>query len=173
MSKLFLDSNTLFNMSNTLYKKLDYKPDAILGVSRGGCIPGIIIHERFNYEEQKCSYFTITTKSYDNDNNRGDNIFIDMSEHTKNELKNMCNKILIVDDVFDSGITCMEIGNYLYNECGITSDKFKFATIYYKPTNNQTTIIPHYYVETTDKWIVFPHELMGLTDSEIEKKNNL
>ena len=30
-------------------KESDFKPDAILGISRGGCVPGMIIHEYLNY----------------------------------------------------------------------------------------------------------------------------
>ena len=65
----------------------------------------------------------------------------------------------------------MDIGNYLSNR-GILSNTFNFASIYYKPTKNKTTIIPKYFVEETDKWIVFPHEFMGLNISEIENKLN-
>jgi uncharacterized protein len=162
MSKLFVNSNELHKLSNKLGNKvLEYKPDVIVGVTRGGCFPSIIIHELLNYKGNKCEYFVISTKSYNEDNVRGNNVFIDISEYTMNRLKK-CERILIVDDVFDSGYTCMEIGNYLYKCGSITSDKYKFATVFYKPNKNKTTIIPDYYMNTTEDWIVFPHELIGL-----------
>jgi len=47
------------------------------------------------------------------------------------------------------------------------SDHIKIATLYNKPSRNQTGLHPDYYVNLTDKWVVFPHELRGLTMEEI------
>ena len=170
-NKIFINSNDFMNLSLTLarnIKESEYKPDAIIGVSRGGCFPAIAIHEYLNYKGIECKYYVITAKSYDK-NTRQDQVFIDMSKHTQDCL-NKCNRILIVDDVFDSGYTIMNICNYLY-QIGLTSNKFKVATPYYKPKCNKTTIIPDFYVKETDKWIVFPHELIGLNKNDIVNKN--
>ena len=170
MSKLFIDSNSFNIICTNLAKKIihsKYKPDAILGISRGGCVPGIIIHEYLNYNNIKCQYYVMSAKSYEN-NKQTDKMFIDMSNYTRESLKK-CNNILIVDDVFDTGLTIMNVCNYLYG-LGIKSDKFKIATPYYKPKNNKTTIIPDFYKEETEEWIVFPHELIGLTEDEIKYK---
>ena len=169
--KVFINSNDFMNLSLNLGKRIEqsnFKPDAIVGVSRGGCFPSIVIHEYLNYKGVDCKYYVMTAKSYDN-NVRQNEVFIDMSKYTQDSLKE-CNNILIVDDVFDSGYTIMNICNYLY-QIGLTSDKFKVATPYYKPNCNKTTIIPDFYVEKTDKWIVFPHELIGLDNDDIKHKN--
>ena len=174
MSKLFIDSNKLTKLSMVLSKRIyednSTKPDAILGVSRGGCTPSIIVHEFLSYMKVKCIYGVISAKSYDDENNKLDTIEIDISNTLLDKLKN-CSNIIIIDDVLDTGYTFMDIGNYLSNR-GILSNTFNFASIYYKPTKNKTTIIPKYFVEETDKWIVFPHEFMGLNISEIENKLN-
>ena len=44
-------------------KHSKYKPDAILGISRGGCVPSIIIHEYLNYNNIKCKYYVMSIKS--------------------------------------------------------------------------------------------------------------
>ena len=174
MSKLFVESNQFQNLSLDLAKKVessDFKPDVIVGVSRGGCIPAIIVHEYLNYKGIYCDYYNISTKCYEDDNTRGDSVFVDMSEHTKQKLRES-KKILIVDDVFDTGYTMMNIGNYLFG-MGIHSDKFNIATVYYKPKKNRATIVPHFYTQEREDWIVFPHELLGLSDEEVSFKNRL
>jgi len=170
MSKLFVDSNQFFSLSLDLAKKIfssNFKCEVVLGVSRGGCIPGIIVHEYLNYKGMKCDYSNVSIKSYNDDNTQSNNTFIDMSDYTKQQLKNK--QILIIDDVFDTGNTMMSLGNYLSN-IGIHSNNFKIGCVYYKPENNVTTIIPHYYEQKREEWIVFPHELMGLTEREVEFK---
>ena len=47
----------------------------------------------------------------------------------------------------------------------------KIATLYYKPANNKTDIVPDFYLHSTNEWIVFPHELEGLTLDEIRCKD--
>tara|TARA_Y100000389_G_C17456248_1_gene518384 strand:+ start:1647 stop:2171 length:525 start_codon:yes stop_codon:yes gene_type:complete len=170
MSKLFVDSNQFFNLSLDLAKKVvdsNFNCDVVLGISKGGCIPGIIVHEYLNYKGIKCDYSSVSVKSYDDNNIQGNNTIIDMSEYTKKQLKDK--KILIVDDVFDTGNTMMCLGNYL-SIIGIDSYNYEIACVYYKPNNNITTIIPDYYEQSREEWIVFPHEFMGLTEKEVEFK---
>ena len=171
MTKLFVDSNQFYNLSLSLAKTIeedDLNPDFILGVSRGGCVPSIVIHEYLNYKGIKCDYGIVSVKLYNEDNTRGNNIIIDMSEYIMEKLK-VCNNILIIDDVLDTGYTFRGIGNYLYDN-GINSNKFNFACVYYKSIKNETTIIPKYYEQCREEWVVFPHELVGLSDKEVEFK---
>jgi hypothetical protein len=43
----------------------------------------------------------------------------------------------------------------------------RIACPWYKPNNNQVSMVPDYYVQTSDEWLVFPHELTGLTPDEL------
>jgi hypothetical protein len=43
----------------------------------------------------------------------------------------------------------------------------RIATVYYKPSRNQTSLKPDYFVHETEEWLVFPHEICGLTEAEI------
>tara|TARA_E500000331_G_C17030357_1_gene614886 strand:+ start:271 stop:804 length:534 start_codon:yes stop_codon:yes gene_type:complete len=172
MSKLFVNSSELFKYSSILADKIlnNYKPDAIIGLSRGGSTPSIIIHEYLNYKDVKCNYYNISCKSYNDDNTQKDHVFVDCTDYTITSLQD-CNKILIVDDVFDSGLTIMNVLNYL-SKHHILSYNIKIATIFYKPKNNKTTIIPNFVTKKTDDWVVFPHELMGLNEGDISYKIN-
>ena len=44
---------------------------------------------------------------------------------------------------------------------------WRIATVYYKPSRNQTDMTPDYYVHETEQWLVFPHEIVGLSVDEI------
>jgi len=77
-------------------------------------------------------------------------------------------KVLLVDDVFDSGRSIEAIIDDMKKRCG---DKMptdvRVATIYYKPSRNETGRAPEYFVSESTEWIVFPHELEALTLDEI------
>ena len=126
------------------------------------------MHEYLNYKNIYCNYGIVTVKSYNKDNKRSDDIFIDMSEYIKEQLE-VSENILIIDDVFDTGHTMMNLCNYLVG-IGIYSNRFKTASVYYKPIKNETTIIPDFYIQEREEWIVFPHEFVGLSEREVEFK---
>jgi hypothetical protein len=77
-------------------------------------------------------------------------------------------RLLIIDDVFDTGHTMVAIMNQISAITGIGDAECRSATVYYKPANNKTAIEPSYYVLAEDRWIVFPHEIIGLTDEELQ-----
>ena len=78
------------------------------------------------------------------------------------------NALLIVDDVWDTGLSIQATIAHLREESRRnTPENIRIAAAYYKPGNNRTGLVPDYYVHETDKWLVFPHELHGLTREEI------
>jgi len=83
-------------------------------------------------------------------------------------------KLLIVDDTFDSGRSIAAIIDKLKARCRLnTPEDIRVATVYFKPTLNQTDRVPDFYVHQTDKWLVFPHELLGCSKEELETHKNL
>lgn len=62
-------------------------------------------------------------------------------------------KILLFDDVSDSGVTFLKVKDYLTQKgtASITT-----ASLFYKP---HSMLKPDYYVHQTAAWIVFPHEV--------------
>ena len=50
-----------------------------------------------------------------------------------------------------------------------TPHDVRIAVPYYKPTRNQTDLVPDFYLHETAEWIKFPYSLEGLTVDEIRK----
>ena len=78
-------------------------------------------------------------------------------------------RLLIVDDVHDTGLSIKQIVTDLKAACKKNTPEIRVATPYFKPNKNLTDNKPDYFLYETDKWLVFPHELDGLTLDEIKK----
>ena len=80
------------------------------------------------------------------------------------------NTVLVVDDVFDSGLTMDAITRSIKSNAGENAPKeIKIATLYYKPSRNKTTIEPDYYLnEIDDEWVVFPHEISDMPPGQFD-----
>jgi hypothetical protein len=77
--------------------------------------------------------------------------------------------LLIVDDVYDSGLSIQAVLHSLrLKGRRNTPHDIRIATPWFKPSSNRTDRVPEYYLHETDEWLVFPHELEGLTREEIE-----
>ncbi len=77
-------------------------------------------------------------------------------------------RLLLVDDVFDSGRSLEAVIAELGRRCRRnTPQSIRTATVYYKPTRNRSSLQPDYCVRKVEEWLVFPHELQGLTREEI------
>ena len=77
-------------------------------------------------------------------------------------------RLLIVDDVFDTGHTIAAVIEHLEQKARRnTPEDIRVAVPYYKPSRNQTERVPDYYLHETEQWIKFPHSLEGLSDEEI------
>jgi len=142
-----------------------YRPDYISGIWRGGIQIGINIQEMLNYVDIKTKNIFISSASYSDieKQNKKIKVFGD-NDIIKNLTKN--DKILLVDDVYDTGLTMKKIIEMIYNKCK-SKPEIKIATLFFKPKNNKTNIIPDFYMYETEKWLVFPHELVGLCLKEI------
>ncbi|MBO5905127.1 MAG: hypoxanthine phosphoribosyltransferase, partial [Kiritimatiellae bacterium] len=79
-------------------------------------------------------------------------------------------KVLVVDDVFDTGKSAKAMKERLEKKGAI----MKLAVVYWKSENNTTDLQPDYYTaDMGGEWIVFPHEIDGLIGDEIEAKDSL
>ena len=84
--------------------------------------------------------------------------------------KKICHddRVLIVDDVFDTGNTVVAVIEELKRRArDNTPEDIRIAVPFYKPTRNETDIVPDYYEHETTEWLVFPHELDALTPDEL------
>jgi hypoxanthine phosphoribosyltransferase len=67
-------------------------------------------------------------------------------------------KILIVDDVADTGSTLMEITGFIRDHLYYTNTQYTIATLHFKPS---CRVIPTFYAEEVPDttWIVYPWEV--------------
>lgn len=88
-------------------------------------------------------------------------------------IKKICHddRLLIVDDVFDTGNTIVAVIEELSKRArGNTPEDIRVAVPWFKPTRNETDISPDYFLHETAEWLVFPHELDALTPEELRER---
>jgi hypoxanthine phosphoribosyltransferase len=85
-------------------------------------------------------------------------------------IKKICHedRLLIVDDVFDTGNTIAAVMEELRKRArDNTPDDIRIAVPWYKPSRNETDVVPDYFIHETAEWLVFPHELDALSPEEL------
>ena len=128
-----VDINSKINQTN-------WKPDIILSINRGGCVPGVFLSHMRDLDHEVLSFKNIT-------NINNDIIKKIISNHLS---------ILIIDDINDTGKTLADIKkkfNYYI-------ENIKFAVLI---NNKSSSFEVDYYGSEIDKnidnsWIVFPWE---------------
>ena len=79
-------------------------------------------------------------------------------------------RLLIIDDVFDSGRSIRAFIAELKARCRHNMPRdIRIATVWFKPGRNVTDLRPDFFVRETDQWLIFPHEIDGLTVEEIRR----
>ena len=129
---------------NTLCRDIildKFDPQVIVGLSRGGLTPGVMMSHWF----QK-PFKPIRTALRD---------FPEWEDYLP---KKTDERVLIVDDICDSGETFQKISDFI-TERGVDVE-VRFASLWW---NNEVDFEPHYYVQECAKdsegiWIHFPWE---------------
>lgn len=177
MSKQFISAASLANMSyhlGALVYNGGFRPDFMITLWRGGATIGLHVHELFKYMYVEIDHIAIRTSSYEGANTVGAAATSGVNVHNLNYVTKQLqkgSKILLVDDVFESGHSIGAVIEKLTKEAGIPSDQMdiRVATVFYKPKRNRSYRKPDYYVHESDDWLVFPHEVEGLTLDEIKQ----
>ena len=136
-------------------RKSGFEPDVIVGVSRGGWIPARIMSDLL--ENPKLANVTAEFYVGVAETKHEPSITQPVSLPVKNK------KVLVVDDVADTGESLKQVNSHLKNQ---GASEIKIATIYYKPWS---IIVPHYYEKETRCWIVFPWERKETVKKTVEK----
>ena len=168
MDKQYITANRLLENSIELaFRIIDsgFRPDLIVGIWRGGTPVGIAVQEVMDYVDINSDHFSIRTSSYTSIGQRT-TVKVHGLEYLERHLTSN-DKLLLVDDVFDTGLSIDSVMRELNQFYKDSPPECKVATPYFKPANNETDRVPDFYLYETDKWLVFPHELAGLTDREI------
>jgi hypoxanthine phosphoribosyltransferase len=125
-------------------RKDQYKPDIIVGVSRGGWPPARVMSDLLqnpNLANMKVEFYK------------------DIGVRNKKPritqpvtMEVVGKRVLVVDDVSDTGQSLRIVANHLRRK---PVKELRVCTIYMKP---QSIFRPDYYARTTRKWIIFPWE---------------
>ena len=168
--KLYVDAQTLLVDSIKLARMVwndKFCPTVLVSVWRGGTLPGIATDEFFRCRGQRLHHAVIKAQSYDGMERGESGVQVEGIEDIAAIVKND-DRLLIIDDVFDTGHTMVAIMNGIASITGDGAPECRSATVYYKPANNETELEPSYYVVADDRWIVFPHEIIGLANEDLQ-----
>lgn len=172
MSKYYISAQELLEDSFLLGKQIiesGFHPTHIIGVWRGGTPVAIAVQELLRYCGLNTDHIAVRTSSYTGIESQCKEVKVDGLEYLLEHM-NHDDRLLIVDDVFDSGrsvdATIKELQRQARRN---TPAEIRIATPWYKPNKNATSRVPDYFIKETDQWLVFPHELDGLTDTEVHQ----
>ena len=170
MKKHFIQADQLLKDSFNLAWKIfesGFKPDYIIGVWRGGAPVGIAVQEFLDFLDIPSDHIAIRTSYYSGIDSRKDEVQVYGLNYVIRKI-NSDDSLLIVDDVYDTGMSVNKVVTDLESACKNNTREIRIATRYFKPSKNKTDRIPDYYIHETDEWLVFPHELQGLSMDEIK-----
>lgn len=174
MRKIFISADQLLRDSFALallVLRSGYRPDIVVGVWRGGTPVGIAVHEALAYAGCAAAHCPIRTSSYTGIGAR-EKVLVEGLESLVPHLR-AGTRMLLVDDVQDSGQSMAQVLDELQLACGLQMPEVKIAVPWFKPVHNTTQRIPDFYLHETSDWLVFPHELCGLDSEDLLQKPGL
>ena len=141
MEKLYYSYDLFVKDTQLLVDKCrDFEPEILLAVARGGLTLAHLMSQAMDMR----NLYTLNSIHYEGDLKLDTfNIFnIPDVSHVK--------KVLIVDDIVDSGETIREILKVLNEK--FPNVEFRLATLFYKKT---AVLKPDYYIKEANQWIDF------------------
>lgn len=170
--KIYISANDLLADSFRLgWQVIDsgFAPTHLVGIWRGGAPVGIAVQELLEYQGLHCDHIAIRTSSYTGIDTQGPEVRVFALGHLIDTL-NPEDRLLVIDDVFDSGRSIDAFLRELRLRCRHnTPREVRIATVYWKPARNRTALKPDFFVHQSDAWLVFPHEINGLRMDEIRR----
>ena len=170
IEKVFISAESLLRDSLELGLKIvesGFAPSFLVGIWRGGAPIGITVQEVLEYNGIECDHIAIRTSSYTGLDQQARTVRVHAIDYLVSQL-NAEDRLLLIDDVFDSGRSLEAVLEELRRRCRRNlPENIRIATVYYKPSRNRSSLVPDFYVRMNDSWLVFPHEVQGLTREEI------
>jgi xanthine phosphoribosyltransferase len=119
--------------------------DALVAITRGGLVPAAIVARELNIRVVE----SVAVKSYDHQNQSGIKVLKPINQDLLDKAR-AGSKILIVDDLVDTGATARVVREMLPGA--------HFATVYAKPKGRE--MVDTFITEVSqDTWIFFPWDL--------------
>ena len=136
-------------------RKSGFKPDIIVGVSRGGWAPGRILSdllENTHTVNLKIEFYVGIGKTA-----RRPIVTQPIGDDLSGK------RVLVVDDVSDTGESLKVALEHMLEK---GASGVKTVTIYFKP---HSTFKPDFFAESTSEWIIFPWERLEATKLLIQE----
>lgn len=130
--------------------KRDYKPDVIISIASGGLVPSKLLKEMLGVKIMG----VISAHYYDKKVRRNECVVEKILSGFVP--KHADYKILLADDIVETGVTFQEVLKVLPELLGHGEWKIKTVALLKKP---QAKFEPDYYALEAEDWIVFPWEL--------------
>ena len=168
--KDYLDAQALLEDSFRLGAQVvasGFAPTIMIAIWRGGAPIGVAVQEFLAYCGIDTDHIGIRTSSYTGIDGRSERIRIHGLSYL---IKKVCceDRLLIVDDVFDTGSTIDAVIRELTDKARLnTPGDIRVAVPYFKPSRNLTDRVPDYYLHETERWLKYPHSLEGLSPEEV------
>ena len=150
--------NQIYDMLLNLTEKIrknGFKPDIIVGVSRGGWPPARVLSDLMgnsNLANVRAEFYLGVAETKEKPV---------LTQQVSMEVAGK--KVLVVDEVADTGKSLKLVKEHII-EKGAT--EVKIATVYYKPWS---IVKPDYYERETSCWIVFPWEIKETVRKLVKK----
>ena len=175
MKKKFISETELiydsFRLAVNIFNS-GFRPNFLVGLWRGGSTVGIYVQECLQHLGVKTDHISIRTSyegalNYQAMINSDRGIGVHGLQYLLENL-NYNDKLLIVDDVFSSGLSIDAVINRLSQRTkrNMPHD-YRVAVPWFKPERNCSPREPDFFVNTTDEWLVLPYEITGLSRDEI------
>ncbi len=157
-----------FRLAAMIYES-GFRPTFIVALWRGAAPIGIAVQEYLAYHDISTDHIAIRTSSYSGIDQQTREVAIYGMNYIVKKITHE-DKLLIIDDVFDTGQTIQATIEHLKQKTRLNAPAdVRVAVPYYKPSRNRSDCVPDYYLHETDVWLKFPHSLEGLTDEEVAK----
>jgi len=140
--------NQIYDMLLNLAEKIrksEFRPDIIVGVSRGGWPPARVLSDLLgnpNLANVKAEFYLGVAETKEEPV---------LTQPVSMEVADK--RVLVVDEIADTGKSLRLVKEHIIEQ-GAT--EVKIATVYYKPWS---VIKPDYYEKETSRWVVFPWEI--------------
>jgi hypothetical protein len=146
--------NMLLELAYTI-KSSGFKPDIIVGVSRGGWPPARVLSDLLdnpNLANVRAEFYLGVAKT------KGKPV---LTQPVSVDVAGK--KVLIVDEIVDTGKSLKLVKEHIMEQ---GASDVKITTVYYKPWS---ILKPDYYAKETNSWVVFPWEIKETIRKLVEK----
>jgi hypothetical protein len=146
--------NMLLNLADKI-RKNGFKPDIIVGVSRGGWPPARVLSDLMdnpNLANVRAEFYLGVAETK-GEPTLTQPVSVDVAGK----------KVLVVDEIADTGQSLKLVREHIIRQ---GAEEVKIATVYYKPWS---IIKPDYYEKETSCWVVFPWEIKETVHKIVKK----